>query len=106
LARQHIPVARAAEAARDLFGVRLSTGTVDAIYAEAGRRLTRFITALVALLRSLPVIHADETTDWVGTTNIWMHVVCTARYTLIHASPTRGGRGWRSCRRGAPRRRP
>jgi len=90
LARQHIPVARAAEAARDLFGVRLSTGTVDAIYAEAGRRLTRFITALVAMLRCLPVIHADETTDWVGTTNIWMHVVSTARYTLVHASPTRG----------------
>ena len=90
LARQHIPVERAAEAARDLFGVQLSTGTVDAIYAEAGRRLTRFVTALVALLRSLPVIHADETTDRVGTTNIWMHVVSTARYTLIHASATRG----------------
>jgi len=90
LARQHIPVERAAEAARDLFGVQLSTGTVDAIYAEAGRRLARFVTALVALLRSLPVIHADETTDRVGTTNIWMHVVSTARYTLIHASATRG----------------
>ena len=90
LARQHIPVERAAEAARDLFGVNLSTGTIDAIYAEAGRRLARFVTALVALLRSLPVIHADETTDRVGTTNIWMHGVSTARYTLIHASATRG----------------
>jgi len=90
LARQHIPVERAAEAARELFGVNISTGTIDAIYAEAGRRLGRFVTALVALLRSLPVIHADETTDRVGTTNIWMHVVSTARYTLIHASATRG----------------
>ncbi len=90
LARQHIPVARVAEAAQDLFGVKISTGTVDAIYAEAGRRLGRFITALVALLRSLPVIHADETTDRLGTVNCWMHVVSTARYTLIHASATRG----------------
>lgn len=90
LARQHIPVARAAEAARDLFGVRISTGAIDAIYADAARRLGRFITALVALLRSLPVLHADETTDRVGTTNVWMHVVSTAAYTLIHASATRG----------------
>jgi len=90
LARQHIPVERAAEAARELFGVSISTGAIDAIYDEAGRRLGRFVTALVALLRSLPVIHADETTDRVGTANIWMHVVSTARYTLIHASPTRG----------------
>ncbi len=89
LARQHIPVARVAEAARDLFGVKLSTGVVDAIYAEAGRRLNGFITALVALLRSLPVIHADETTDRIGTLNCWMHVVSSPRYTLIHASATR-----------------
>jgi len=90
LARQHVPVERAAEAARELFGVNISTGTIDAVSAEAGRRLGRFVTALVALSRSLPVIHADETTDRVGTTNISMHEVSTARYTLIHALATRG----------------
>ncbi|MGH3573971.1 MAG: IS66 family transposase, partial [Pseudonocardiaceae bacterium] len=46
--------------------------------------------ALVCLLRSLPVLHADETTDRIGTVNCWMHVVSTASYTLIHASATRG----------------
>jgi len=45
---------------------------------------------LVALLRCLPVIHADETTEGIGTLNCWMHVVSTARYSLIHASATRG----------------
>jgi len=49
-----------------------------------------FVTALVVLLRSLVVIHADETTDRIGTLNCWMHVVSTPRYTLIHASATRG----------------
>ena len=44
----------------------------------------------VALLRSLPVLHSDETTDRIGTTNCWMHVVSTGLYTLIHASATRG----------------
>jgi len=75
----------------DLFGLRISTGAVDAIYSDASRRLRDFIGALVALLRSLPVLHADETTDRLGTKTCWMHVVSTAAFTLIHASVTRGG---------------
>jgi len=90
LARQHVPVQRTAEAMADLFGVKLSTGTVDAVYSEAGRRLGGFIAALVVLLRSLPVLHADETTDRIGTATCWMHVVSTSMFTLIHASVTRG----------------
>jgi transposase len=90
LGRQHIPNRRVAEAMADLFGMPISTGAVDSVYAEASRRLRSFIAALVALLRSLPVLHADETTDRVGTRNCWMHVVSTGLYTLIHASTTRG----------------
>jgi len=90
LARQHIPVQRTAEAMADLFGVPISTGTVDAIYNDASRRLVGFIAALVGWLRSLPVLHADETTDRVGTATCWMHVVSTGLFTLIHASVTRG----------------
>jgi transposase len=90
LARQHIPVGRAAEAMADLFGVSISTGCVDAIYAEAARRLKGFLTALVAVLRTLPVLHADETTDRIGTNTCWMHVTSTGGYTLIYASVTRG----------------
>ncbi|MGH9269408.1 MAG: IS66 family transposase, partial [Acidimicrobiales bacterium] len=90
LGRQHIPTRRVAEAMADLFGVPISTGAVDSIYAEASRRLRGFIAAVVALLRSLPVLHADETSDRVGTKNCWMHVVSTGLYTLIHASVTRG----------------
>ena len=90
LARQHIPVARCAEAMRDLFGVRISTGTIDAIYTDAAHRLGGFITALVACLRNLAVVHVDETTDRVGTVTCWMHVTSTSMFTLIHASATRG----------------
>jgi hypothetical protein len=42
------------------------------------------------LLKSLPVLHVDETSDRVGTTNCWMHVVSNRLYTLVHASATRG----------------
>jgi transposase len=90
LARQHVPVQRTAEAMADLFGIEIATGTVDAIYNDASRRLVGFIAALVAWLRSLPVLHADETTDRIGTATCWMHVVSTGLFTLIHASVTRG----------------
>lgn len=90
LARQHLPVQRCAEAMDDLFGVKLSTGTVDAMYERAGRHLRGFIAALTAWLGTLPVLHADETTDRIGTTTCWMHVLSTGAYTLIHASVTRG----------------
>ena len=46
LARQHVPVQRTAEAMADLFGVKLSTGTVDSIYSEAGRRLGGFLSLI------------------------------------------------------------
>jgi transposase len=75
---------------RDLFGVNMSTGTIDAIYADAARRLSGFITALVTVLRHAAVVNVDETTDRIGTTTCWMHVVSTRLYTLIHASATRG----------------
>jgi len=48
LGRQHVPNQRTAEAMADLFGIPIATGTVDAIYTGAGRRLGGFIVALVA----------------------------------------------------------
>ena len=90
LGRQHVPVERCREAMRDLFGVRMSTGTIDAIYADAARRLGGFITALVTVLRAAAVVNVDETTDRIGTVTCWMHVTSTRMFTLIHASATRG----------------
>ena len=91
LGRQHLPHRRVAETLADLYGLDISTGTIDSIYTEAARRLRSFIAALVAFLRTLPVLHADETTDRIGTDTCWLHVVSTGLYTLLHASVTRGG---------------
>jgi len=90
LARQHIPVERVQEAMADLYGLRLSKGAINSFYTDAARRLVPFIAALVALLKTLKVLHADETTDRVGTDTCWMHVLSTSAYTFIHASMTRG----------------
>lgn len=90
LARQHIPVARVQETMRDLYGLDLSPGAINNFYTDAAQRLRGFIAALVALLRTVSVLHADETTDRVGTDTCWMHVLSTRTLTLIHASMTRG----------------
>jgi transposase len=90
LGRQYIPNRRVVEAMRDLFGLDISIGTVDSVYAEAGRRLRGFIAALVAVLKTMPVLHVDETSDRLETKNCWMHVVSSSLYTFIHASLTRG----------------
>jgi transposase len=39
LARQHLPGRRVAETLLDCFGLNISTGTIDAVYSEAARRL-------------------------------------------------------------------
>ena len=90
LSRQHIPNRRVVEAMRDLFGLDISSGAVDSVFADAGRRLGGFIATLVGLLAGLPVLHVDETSDRLETKNCWMHVISTPLYTLIHASTTRG----------------
>jgi transposase len=90
LGRQHLPNRRVAETMKDLYGLDIATGTIDSIFTEAARRLRGFIAALVAFLRTRPVLHADETTDRIGTKTCWLHVVSTGLYTLIHASLTRG----------------
>ena len=90
LARQHLPIERCRETVRDMCGITMSTGTIDAIYTDAAHRLAGFITTLTAMLRAMTVIHVDETSDRVGTQTCWMHVVSTRMLTLIHASTTRG----------------
>jgi len=90
LTRQHIPNRRVVEAMRELFGPEISIGAVDSVYTEAGKRLMGFIAALVTLLKTLPVLHVDETSDRLETKNCWMHVISTSLYTFIHASITRG----------------
>jgi len=68
LARQHIPVAGWPRPLRTFSGCASPPGP-STPSTPTPDRLERFITALVALLRCLPVIHADETTEGIGTLN-------------------------------------
>ena len=46
LDRQHLPVERTAELLEDLLGVKVSTGWLCQVQAEAARRLSPFLTVL------------------------------------------------------------
>jgi transposase len=90
LDRQHLPIERTAELLADLVGVKVSTGWLCAVQAEAAGRLTPFLAWLRDRLVKEPVVHADETGTAVGTTKHWAHTLTTKLLTLIAVHPKRG----------------
>ncbi|MER7004746.1 IS66 family transposase [Dactylosporangium sp. NPDC000555] len=85
---QFLPYARAARLLGDLAGARVSTGFVHGVFLEAAARLAPFTDRLRELLRAAPVPHADETPARLDGRWGYVHVACTADYTLFHV----GGR--------------
>lgn len=81
---QHLPRERCAQALAELFGVEVSTGTLDNWLREAAHALVAFLAAVTAQLAAAPVLHADETSVRSNKTALWVHVTCTAVLTLLH----------------------
>ena len=90
LDRQHLPIERTAELLEDLLGVKVSTGWLCAVQAEAAGKLTTFLAWLKDSLSKEPVLHADETGTAVGTTKHWVHTLTTNLLTLVAVHPKRG----------------
>jgi transposase len=81
---QHLPRERCVETLRELFGVQVSTGTLDNWLSEAAARLDPFVAEVTTQLRSAPFMHADETSVRSGKAALWVHVCSTALLTLLH----------------------
>jgi transposase len=92
LARQHLPVQRAAEAMADCVGARVSTGWLASLLPTAAGRLGGFLEVVRARLRTAPVAHFDETGGRVGKRGHWVHVAGTPAWTLYHLDVRRGKR--------------
>ena len=58
---QHLPRERCAQALTDLFGVSVSTGTLDNWMREAADALVGFLAVVGGQLAAAPVVHADVT---------------------------------------------
>ena len=81
---QHLPRERCTQTLTDLFGVTVSTGTLDNWIREAADALHGFVAAVTDQLHDTPVVHADETSVRSGRAALWVHVCSTALLTLLH----------------------
>jgi transposase len=87
---QLLPYQRTSEAMRDLFGCRLSPGTVANIVRECAAGLVETELKIKRGLRRSPVIHADETGLRVNKALAYVHVASNARLTHYAAASHRG----------------
>jgi len=85
----YLPVARATTLLVTMAGVRVSTGFTAGVRRRAAAALeTGFLPHMRSLLRTAPVLHADETTGRAAGALAYVHVACTEYLTLMHV----GGR--------------
>jgi transposase len=87
---QLLPYQRTSEAMRDLFGCRLSAGTVANIVRECSEGLVKTELKIKRGLRPSPVIHADETGLRVNKRLAYVHVASNDWLTHYAAAAHRG----------------
>ena len=78
---QHLPVGRLRDLLRELHGVALSAGTVEALCRRAARRLETRAEQLGRRTLALPVACMDETGLRVAGARLWLHVICDETLT-------------------------
>jgi transposase len=87
---QQVPVERASQALYDLFGLRMSAGTVQNCIREAAHALTPAAGQIRQALREAPVVHFDETGMRVGRTLHWLHTAGTHTLSWYGSHRKRG----------------
>jgi transposase len=87
---QLLPYGRTSEAMRDLFGCRVSAGTVANIVRECASRLVKPELKIKQQLRRSSVLHADETGLRINGRLAYVHVASTPRLTHYAAAAHRG----------------
>ena len=87
---QQLPVGRTAQALEDLFGLRVSTGTVQHSIDQAARLLAPAVEQIKQALHDQPVVHFDESSMRVGRTSHWLHVASTRTLSWYGSHHKRG----------------
>ena len=88
--QQLLPMARTAQLVEDLYGVALSTGTVQTCIAQAAQQLTPPYERIAQAIRVQPVVHFDETGQRAEARLRWLHVAGTAQLTWYFTHDKRG----------------
>ncbi|MCA1565884.1 MAG: IS66 family transposase, partial [Acidobacteria bacterium] len=87
---QLLPYQRTSEAMRDLFGCRLSAGTVVNIVRECASGLVETELKIKRQLRRSPILHADETGLRINKRLGYVHVASTPHLTHYASAAHRG----------------
>jgi transposase len=87
---QQLPVARTAQALEDLFGLPVSTGTVQHSIDQAAQLLAPAVEQIKQALREQPVVHFDESCMRVGRAPHWLHVASTRTLSWYGSHRKRG----------------
>jgi hypothetical protein len=87
---QHLPVERTAGLLADLFGTPMSAGTVAAWTTRASAGLEPFTAAARMELADAELVHVDETGLRVAGRLHWLHVACSALFTVLVCHAKRG----------------
>ncbi|MBC3921170.1 IS66 family transposase [Undibacterium sp. CY18W] len=87
---QQLPVERTAQALHDLFGLNLSTGTLQNYINEGAKRLLPMVGRINQAIQIAPVVHFDETSMHVGRAQQWLHSASTVTLTWYGAHLKRG----------------
>jgi transposase len=74
----------------DLFGLHLSPGGLSKAGHRLAKKLQPQYEQLALQLRRGPVVHADETSWWVGGPGWWLWVFCSATLTFYLVIKSRG----------------
>ncbi len=87
---QLLPLARSAQLIEQLFGLRVSPGTVQAWIEQASAMLAPQVERIAQALIDTPVAHADESGLRVAASLHWLHTVASEKYTWYGVHPNRG----------------
>jgi transposase len=74
---------------RDHFGLKLTPGGLALLTQRVGRKVQPEYEQRAVQLRQSPVVHADETSWWVGGPGWWLWVFTTPAMTLYVVVPSR-----------------
>jgi hypothetical protein len=87
--RLGIPAAKTCAVLNEHFSLKLTPGGLVHLQARLAQRLTPTYYELVALIRNSPVVHADETSWWVGGPGHWLWVFTNQKLTLYRVDRSR-----------------
>jgi transposase len=88
--QQLLPIERTVQLIKDLYGIELSAGTVQASIEQAAQRLMPAYERIAQAVSAAPVVHFDETGQRVSGRLRWLHTAATLQLTWYGAHDKRG----------------